>query len=81
MRDKFIALEQDKCEFIYLLTRSIAATNVEKAGTSFEVSTIYLALAVRQNVKSKGGSGKTNNKGKRGVVFATKNEKSKIERA
>ncbi|KAK4154904.1 S-adenosyl-L-methionine-dependent methyltransferase [Chaetomidium leptoderma] len=50
MRDKFVALEQDKCQVMYLLLRSAGALNVVEAGTSFGVSTIYLALAVGQNV-------------------------------
>ncbi|KAF5554541.1 O-methyltransferase [Fusarium mexicanum] len=45
MSDKFVALEQDKCLFMYLLARSINATNIVEAGTSFGVSTMYLALA------------------------------------
>jgi predicted O-methyltransferase YrrM len=50
MKDKFVALEADKCRFIYLLARSLGVCNVVEAGTSFGVSTIYLALAVGQNV-------------------------------
>lgn len=68
MRDKFIALDQDKCQFIYQLARAIAARNIVEVGTSFGVSTIYLALAVGQN----GGEGK---------VIATEKESSKAERA
>lgn len=49
MRNKFVALEQDKCHFTYLLARSTGATNIVEAGTSFGVSTMYLALAVGQN--------------------------------
>ncbi|KAJ5773893.1 hypothetical protein N7457_008789 [Penicillium paradoxum] len=51
MRDKFIALDQDKCEFVYHILRSINAKTVVEAGTSFGVSTIYLALAVAENAK------------------------------
>jgi len=50
--DKYIALEPEKCEFLYLLARSTNALNVVEIGTSFGVSTIYLALAVSQNLKS-----------------------------
>lgn len=35
MRDKFIALDQDKCQFLYLITRAIRAQNVVEVGTSF----------------------------------------------
>ena len=51
MLDKFIALDQDKCELVYHILRSINATTVVEAGTSFGVSTIYLALAVAENAK------------------------------
>ncbi|KID59825.1 O-methyltransferase family protein, partial [Metarhizium brunneum ARSEF 3297] len=51
MRHKFVSLEQDKCQFMYLLARSLGAKNIIKAGTSFGVSTIYLALAVGQNAR------------------------------
>ena len=68
MRDKFIALDQDKCQFVYQLARAIAARNIVEVGTSFGVSTIYLALAVGQN----GGEGK---------VIATEKESTKAERA
>lgn len=71
MLDKFVALEQDKCQLTYLLARSIGAKNIVEAGTSFGVSTIYLALAVGQNVGT-GGKGK---------VVATEKEEVKAERA
>lgn len=48
-KDKFIALDTDKAEFMYNLVRAIGALNVVEAGTSYGVSTIYLALAVGQN--------------------------------
>merc|ERR1712093_773772 len=35
MKDKFVALDADKCRFIYLLARSLGACNVVEAGTSF----------------------------------------------
>lgn len=71
MLDKFVALEQDKCQLAYLLARSIGARNIVEAGTSFGVSTIYLALAVGQNVRS----------GEQGKVIATEKEEVKAERA
>jgi predicted O-methyltransferase YrrM len=72
MRDKFIALDQDKCHFLYQLLRAINAKNVVEVGTSFGVSTIYLALAVGSNLKASGGQGK---------VIATEKENTKAERA
>lgn len=54
MKDKFIALDADKASFMYNLVRATGALNVVEAGTSFGVSTIYLALAVGQNAKQAG---------------------------
>ena len=71
MRDKFIALDQNKCELIYHFLRSINATTVVEAGTSFGVSTIYLALAVSQNVS------RANTGAQQGRVIATEKESSK----
>ena len=48
-RDKFVAIDRDKAEFVYLLCRSIAATRIIEAGTSFGVSTLFLAAAARDN--------------------------------
>ncbi|KAL1952830.1 hypothetical protein VTO42DRAFT_4119 [Malbranchea cinnamomea] len=77
MLDKFIALEQDKCAFVYTLLRAIDARTVVEAGTSFGVSTIYLALAVGQNVAAaKVGDARGN-----GKVIATEKEVEKAERA
>ncbi|KIY01163.1 uncharacterized protein Z520_02715 [Fonsecaea multimorphosa CBS 102226] len=74
MRDKFIALDRDKAEFVYQLCGAINAKNVVEAGTSFGVSTIYLALAVSANVKNDAAGGK-------GVVIATEYEKAKADKA
>lgn len=70
MLDKFIALDEDKCHFVYQLISAMGATNVVEAGTSFGVSTIYLALAVG---KTKAASGKP------GTVIATEKETQKAE--
>jgi len=79
MKDKFVALEADKCRFIYLLARSLGVRNVIEAGTSFGVSTIYLALAVGQNV----AQGKTSLRATTiaGKVIATEKEHLKAVRA
>ncbi len=47
--DKMVALDREKAEFCYQLCRSLRATRVVEAGTSFGVSTLYLAAAVRDN--------------------------------
>ncbi|KAK1147347.1 hypothetical protein N8T08_001424 [Aspergillus melleus] len=70
MLDKFIALDEDKCQFTYQLINSMGATNIVEAGTSFGVSTIYLALAV---AKTRALTGKP------GTVIATEKETEKAE--
>ncbi|KAL6405310.1 hypothetical protein AUP68_11061 [Ilyonectria robusta] len=80
MRDKFVALERDKCEWIYLLARAVGARNVVEAETSFGVSTIYLALAVGQNVLLQQGKASRPSVAA-GKVIATEKEPSKAERA
>ncbi|KAF7373330.1 putative o-methyltransferase protein [Mycena sanguinolenta] len=70
--DKFVTLDTDKCALVYLLLRSTGARYVVEAGTSFGLSTIYLALAVGQNATVAGGSGK---------VIATEQEAHKAARA
>ncbi|THD77245.1 MAG: class I SAM-dependent methyltransferase [Phenylobacterium sp.] len=49
MADKFVALEPIKAEFCYLTCRALRATRVVEVGTSYGVSTHYLAAAVRDN--------------------------------
>ncbi|KAK3175809.1 hypothetical protein K4F52_009970 [Lecanicillium sp. MT-2017a] len=78
MRDKFVSLEQDKCQLMYLLARSIQAKNIIEAGTSFGVSTIYLALAVGQNVTDTGDAMAMRAAGK---VIATEKEPTKARKA
>ncbi|HSZ50730.1 MAG TPA: class I SAM-dependent methyltransferase [Caulobacteraceae bacterium] len=67
LADKMVALEKDKAEFCYMMCRAIGARRIVEVGTSFGVSTLYLAAAVRDN----GG----------GVVLAAENEPLKCERA
>jgi len=67
LSDKMVALDRDKAEFCYLLCRSLRATRVVEAGTSFGVSTLYLAAAVRDNQVEDG------------VVIGTEFEPEKIE--
>ena len=77
MRDKFIALDQDKSELVYHILRSINAKTVVEAGTSFGVSTIYLALAVKENMNTK----RDDSVSVRGQVIATEKEPSKASEA
>jgi predicted O-methyltransferase YrrM len=67
LSDKMVALDRDKAVFCYLLCRSLRATRVVEAGTSFGVSTLYLAAAVRDNQV------------KNGVVIGTEYEPKKVE--
>jgi predicted O-methyltransferase YrrM len=67
MADKLVALEAAKAEFCYLTCRALRATRVVECGTSFGVSTLYLAAAVRDN----GG----------GVVIGTEHEPAKAAAA
>jgi predicted O-methyltransferase YrrM len=67
LTDKMVALDRDKAEFCYLLCRSLRATRIVEAGTSFGVSTLYLAAAVRDNQVENG------------VVIGTEYEPKKVE--
>lgn len=48
-KDIFIPVSREQGEFMYLLARAIGAKRVVEFGTSFGISTIYLAAAVRDN--------------------------------
>ena len=67
MADKLVALEPAKAEFCHLLCRALRASRVVEVGTSYGVSTVYLADAVRAN----GG----------GTVIATEYEPGKAAKA
>lgn len=67
MADKMVALEPIKAEFCAMLCRALRARRVVEVGTSFGVSTLYLADAVRAN----GG----------GVVIGTEYEPAKAAAA
>jgi predicted O-methyltransferase YrrM len=70
VRDKFVALDPEKCDLCYMLCRSLKARRVVEFGTSFGVSTIYLATAVRDTVRADGGQG---------VVIGTEIEPTKAK--
>jgi predicted O-methyltransferase YrrM len=48
-RDRLVALAPDKARFCYGLCRALNARRIVEAGTSFGVSTLYLAAAIRDN--------------------------------
>ena len=72
LSDKLVALDADKARLCYLLCRSSSATRAVEVGTSFGVSTIYLAAAIRENTESNTGSG---------IVIGTEWEPAKVEAA
>lgn len=49
LADMYLALDPANGELCYLLARALRARTIVEFGTSFGVSTIYLALAVRDN--------------------------------
>lgn len=67
MADKLVALGPEKAEFCHLMCRALRASRIVEVGTSFGVSTLYLAAAVREN----GG----------GVVIGTEHEPAKAAAA
>jgi predicted O-methyltransferase YrrM len=56
--DKLVALDRDKAEFCYQLCRAIKARRIVEIGTSYGVSTLYLAAALRDNQRAGGGDGR-----------------------
>jgi predicted O-methyltransferase YrrM len=72
LADKIYALDRDKAEFCYQICRAIDARRVVEIGTSYGVSTLYLAAAVRDNVRAGGGTG---------VVIGTEYEPEKARAA
>ena len=57
LSDKLVALDRSKAEFCYQVCRALRAKRVVEAGTSLGVSTLYLAAAVRANIREEGGVG------------------------
>jgi predicted O-methyltransferase YrrM len=72
LSDKLVALDREKGEFSYQICRALRAKRVVEAGTSFGVSTLFLACAVRDNVRAGGGEG---------VVIGTEYEPEKANAA
>src|SRR5262249_24584014 len=69
LRDKPVALDRPKAEFCYHVCRALGARRIVEAGTSFGVSTLLLAAAVRDHLRreNRGGEGDHGS----GVVIAT----------
>ena len=49
MRDTFLPVSRSQGHMLYLVARGIEAKRVVEFGTSFGISTIYLAAAVKDN--------------------------------
>lgn len=56
LSDKLVALDRDKAEFCYQLCRATNARHIVEIGTSHGVSTLYLAAALRDNLRSNSSS-------------------------
>ena len=72
LSDKLVALDRDKAEFCYQLCRANNARRIVEIGTSYGVSTLYLAAAIRDNVRATGDDG---------VVIGTEYEPEKARAA
>jgi predicted O-methyltransferase YrrM len=72
LSDKLVALDRDKAEFCYQVCRALRARRIVEAGTSFGVSTLFLAAAVRDNAQSDGA---------KGIVIGTEYEPEKAKAA
>ncbi len=71
LADKMVALEKDKAEFCHQLVRATGARRIVEIGTSYGVSTVYLASALRANLAGGGD----------GVVIGTEYEPDKAAAA
>ena len=67
LQDALLPVSRDAGRFLYVLAQSIAAKRIIEFGTSFGVSTIYFAAALRDN----GG----------GTVIGSELESGKVEKA
>jgi predicted O-methyltransferase YrrM len=67
MKDFYLAVSPETARTLYMLSRSIRARSIVEFGTSFGISTIYLAAALRDN----GG----------GHLIGTEFEHAKVEQA
>ena len=77
LREKLVALDRPKAEFCYMVCRALRAYRIVEAGTSYGVSTLFLASAARDNAALPGANSVTP------VVIATEYEadKAKIARS
>ena len=78
LEDKLIALDRSKAEFCYHVCRALRARRIVEAGTSFGVSTLFLASAVRDNLRH---GPTTRGDGPPPVVIGTEFEPTKARQA
>jgi predicted O-methyltransferase YrrM len=78
LRDKLVALDRAKAEFCYHVCRALGACRVVEAGTSFGVSTLFLAAAVRDNLRHESLRPPPAVK-HQGIVIATESEPKKVQ--
>lgn len=79
LEDKLIALERSKAEFCYHVCRALGARRIVEAGTSLGVSTLFLASAVRDNLRC--GPSTAVHGGPPPIVIGTEFEPGKARRA
>jgi predicted O-methyltransferase YrrM len=79
LKDKLVALDRSKAEFCYHVCRALRARRVVEAGTSFGVSTLFLAGAVRDNLRHETQG--LHGPGASGVVIGSEYEPEKARMA
>jgi predicted O-methyltransferase YrrM len=79
LRDKLVAIDRDKAEFCYQVCRALQARRIVEAGTSFGVSTLFLAAAVRDNLRQ--AEQAPSGAGEPGIVIGTEYEPEKARMA
>src|SRR3989442_11025676 len=72
LSDKLVALDRNKADFCYQVCRALGARRIVEAGTSFGASTLFLAAAIRDNLRKDGGDG---------IVIGTEYEPKKAKAA
>jgi len=71
MKDLWLPVSRETGALLYMLARSRGATSIVEFGTSFGISTLHLAAALRDNCGNRGG----------GRLITTEFEPSKVARA
>lgn len=79
MKDLWLPVSRETGALLYMLARSRGATSIVEFGTSFGISTLHLAAALRDNCGNR-GSDRGGNRGG-GRLITTEFELSKVARA